>query len=117
MRTPPRGWVHRCGYRRPDGDFSSERQAVIASSLFQPELRQHFGRGPRIDSKPRANRCESGVINFIDQAGSKLDKLPLFLAVVRVGLNIQVGQDAQQGGPDIDALSARERHQPVEARK
>jgi hypothetical protein len=32
-------------------------------------------------------------------------------------LNIEVGEHAQQGRPDVDALAARKRKQPVEARE
>jgi len=34
-----------------------------------------------------------------------------------IGLNIKIGQHAQQSGSDIDALAAGEGHQPVEAGK
>jgi hypothetical protein len=34
-----------------------------------------------------------------------------------MSLNIKISQDAKQGGPDIDTLAARERHQSIEARK
>src|SRR4051794_18507832 len=75
------------------------------------------GRGGWINRKPRSNGRSRCVVDLVDQAGSQLDELPLFIGAMRIGLNIQVGQDAKQSRSDIDALSARERHQSVEARK
>ena len=82
-----------------------------------PELSKYFGRRARIDRKPRADGGARGVVDLVDQAGGQLDELPLFVGAVRAGLNVEIGQHAQQSGSDIDALAAGERHQPVEARK
>ena len=71
----------------------------------------------RIDRKPRAHRCAGGVVDLIDQARGQFDELPLFVGRMRAGLDIEVGQHAQQRGADIDALATGERHQPVKARK
>src|SRR5437660_939919 len=50
-------------------------------------------------------------------ARGQLDELPFLVGAVRAGLDIEVGQYAQQSGADVDALATRERHQPVETRK
>ena len=71
----------------------------------------------RIDRKPRPHRRAGGVVDLVDQARGQFDELPFLVGGMRAGLDIKVGQHAQQSGADIDALAARERHQPVEARK
>ncbi len=95
----------------------AERNAPIGEGGFQPELVQDFGRRTRIDRKPRPHRCARGVVNLVDQPGSQLDKLPFFVAAMRTGLNVEIGQNAQQRRADIDALAPGQRHQPVEAGK
>ena len=67
-----------------------------------------------IDRKPGANRGAGCVIDLVDQARCQLDELALFVRRMSGGLHIEIGQHAQQGRPDVDALAARERHQPVE---
>ena len=81
------------------------------------ELAKYFGRRARIDRKPGADGGARGVVDLVDQAGCELDELSLFVGAVRAGLNIEIGEHAEQSGSDIDALAAGERHQPVEARK
>ena len=103
--------------RRGGGNLGCERHALIRTCRLQPEPFQDFGRRARIDRKPRPNGRARRVVDLIDQAGGQLDKLPLFVGAMGVGLNVEVGQHAQQGGSDIDALAAGERHQPVEARE
>ena len=127
-------WLHRQLRRHPqlrllggltgvvaDGgcrDLSERAARRVGTGRLQPEFFQRLRRGVRrIDRKPRPNGRARCVVDLVDQAGSQLDELPLFVGAMCIGLNIQVGQDAQQSGSDIDALSARERHQSVEARK
>lgn len=62
-----------------------------------------------IDRKPRSNRRARRVVDLIDQSGGQLDELPLFVVGVRAGLNVEIGQYAQQSGPDVDALATGER--------
>src|SRR6185312_5394751 len=74
-------------------------------------------RSSRIDRKPRPHRGAGGVVDLVDQAGRQFDEMPFLVGGMRAGLHIKVGQHAQQGRPDIDALAARERHPAVESWK
>ncbi len=78
---------------------------------------QDAERRARIDRKPGPHGGARRIIDLIDEAGGEFDKLPRFVLGVDAGLDIEVGQHAQQGWPDIDTLSAGERHQSVKARK
>ena len=110
-------WLDRRVPRQRCRNLGGERHALIGIGGFQPELSGDFGRRARIDRKPRPNRRARRVVDLIDQAGGQFDKLPRFVVAVRAGLHVEVGQDPQQGRTNIDALPARERHQPVEAGK
>ena len=101
----------RAGISRASG---TGRSGLAGSS---PSFLRISRRRGRIDRKPRPHRGARCIVDLIDQAGGKLDELPLFVAAVRVGLNIEIGQHAQQSGSDIDALATGECHQPVKARK
>ena len=83
----------------------------------QPELVHDLGGRRRIDRQPRPHRGAGGVVDLVDQARRQFDELPFLVGGMGAGLDIEVGQHAQQGRPDIDALAARERHQPVESWK
>ena len=96
-------------------NFAGERQALVGSRGFQPEFFQDLNRRARIDRQPRPHRRARRVVDLIDQARGQFDKLPLFVAAVGAGLNVEVGQHAQQSGSDIHALAAGERHQAVKA--
>ena len=84
-----------------------------------PELKlvQDLRRRTGIDRKARANDGAGRVVDLVDQAGGELDELPCFLDGMRVCLHVKIGEHAQQGRSDIDALAAGERHQSIEARK
>ena len=84
---------------------------------LQPELDHGLERRARIDRQPRPHRCARGVVDLLDQARGQLDELPLFIGGVFVGLDIKVGQHAQQSRADIDALATGEGHKPIETRK
>ena len=89
----------------------------IGALRLQPELFHHFEGGRRIDREPGAHRRAGRIVDLVDQAGGQFDELPRLVGRVRIGLNLEIGQDAQQSGTDIDALTAGERHQPIEAGK
>ena len=98
-------------------NFPGKRHGLIGMRGSQPELFQDRDRRARIDRKPCPHRGARGVVDLIDQAGGELDELPRFVLAVRIGLNVEVGEHAKQSGSDIDALSAGECHQSVEARE
>ena len=105
----------RRGRRR--GNFARERHRLVRLGAPQPELAHDRDRRRRIDRKPRPHRGARGVVDLVDQAGGQLDELPLLVGRMGAGLDIEVGQHAQQRRADIDALATGERHQPVETRK
>ena len=106
------------GARRACTECSfGERHGLIGTGGPQPELSQDLDRRARIDRKPCPHRRARRVVDLIDQAGGEFDKLPRFVLAVHAGLNVEIGQHAQQGGSDIDALAARERHQSIKAGK
>ena len=109
--------LHRWLNGRRSNNRGCERQVLAGMRTPQPELVHDLGRGRRIDREPRPHRGAGGVVDLVDQAGRQFDELPFLVGGMGVGLDIEVGQHAQQGRPDIDALAARERHQPVESWK
>ena len=71
------------------------------------ELDHRLQRRAGIDRQPRPHGGAGGIIDLFDQARGQFDELPLFVRAVR-GLDIEVGQHAQQGRADVDALAARD---------
>jgi len=98
-------------------NFLRQRHVVAGMRGLQAEQDQRLERRTRIDRKPRAHRGAGGVIDLLDQARGQLDELPFFIRAVRVGLDIEVGQDAQQRRADVNAFAARQRHEPVKTGK
>ena len=107
---------HRLAGRR-GGNRRRDRQDLIGARTPQLELVHDLGRGRRIDREPRPHRSAGGVVDLVDQAGRQFDEMAFLVGGMGAGLDVKVGQHAQQGRPDIDALAARERHQPVESWK
>ena len=103
--------------RRRGGDFLRHRHRRIGLRGPQAELGQDLERRAGIDRKPRAHGGAGRVVDLVDQARRQLDELALLVGGMRARLHIEIGQHAQQRRPDVDALAAGERHQPVEARK
>ena len=80
----------------------------------QPELAQDRLGRRWIDREPRPHRVAGGIVHLVDQAGDQLDELAFLIGRMGARLHIEVGQDAQQGRADVDALATGECHQPVE---
>jgi hypothetical protein len=98
------------------GDLFRQRHGFIGVCRPQSEQDHRLQRRARIDRKPRAHRSAGGIVDLLDQARGQLDELPLLVGAVRVGLDIEVGQDAQQRRANVDALATRQCDQPVETR-
>ena len=84
---------------------------------MESELSQDWSWRAGIDGKPCPNRGACGVIDLVNQSRGKFDELAGFFLIMRRGLNIEVGEHAEQGGTNIDTLPVRETHQAIKARE
>ena len=95
-------------------NFACQQRASLGMRGFEPEMFQDRCRSCRIEGKPRPYGRARGVVDLIDQAGCELDELAGFFLAMRAGLNVEIRENAQQSGANIDALAPGERHQSVE---
>src|SRR5579862_4376616 len=89
------------------------KRALIGAGGFESEMFQDRRRRCRIKREPGPHGRARGIVNLVDQARCEFDELPGFLLAMGVGLNIEVGEHAEQRRTDIDALSTREVNQAV----
>ena len=104
---------------------SSGEAAKNSSHKSSSARRRRFGSQLAPDAASRSCRviAQSGGhdrarrrIDCVDQPGRELDELPLLLQCVQWLLHVEVGQDAQQSGADVDAVAQCEVIKTLEAR-